>query len=275
MSRLYSPFRYPGGKTWLVPRIRQWLESIPRPKYFVEPFAGGAIVGLTIAFDGLADRVILVEKDEQVASVWNTIINDDGGAEWLARRISDFDLAAETFHHVISDRPADTRELAFQTIVQNRIKRGGILADGAGILKKGEGGKGIYSRWYPETLKRRILAIRQIKGRIHFIAGDGIDVIKKYTEDEAAIFFIDPPYTASAKKAGTRLYKYHQLDHAMLFQLVSRVKGDFLMTYDDDEEVHKLVREHHFQHKKIAMNNTHHNTLNELLIGKNLTWLGM
>ncbi len=23
-----SPFRYPGGKTWLVPRIRQWLKSL-------------------------------------------------------------------------------------------------------------------------------------------------------------------------------------------------------------------------------------------------------
>jgi hypothetical protein len=23
-----SPFRYPGGKTWLVPRVRDWLKSI-------------------------------------------------------------------------------------------------------------------------------------------------------------------------------------------------------------------------------------------------------
>ena len=24
-----SPFRYPGGKTWLVPRLRRWLSSLP------------------------------------------------------------------------------------------------------------------------------------------------------------------------------------------------------------------------------------------------------
>ena len=37
-----SPFRYPGGKTWLVPYIRQWLSSLPaRPHEFIEPFAGG------------------------------------------------------------------------------------------------------------------------------------------------------------------------------------------------------------------------------------------
>ena len=42
-----SPFRYPGGKTWLVPRVRQWLASIERPHELIEPFAGGAIVGLS------------------------------------------------------------------------------------------------------------------------------------------------------------------------------------------------------------------------------------
>lgn len=46
--RLLSPFRYPGGKTWLVPEIRRWLLAArTRPSVFVEPFAGGAIAGLT------------------------------------------------------------------------------------------------------------------------------------------------------------------------------------------------------------------------------------
>ena len=26
-----SPFRYPGGKTWLAPRVRQWLLSLFLP----------------------------------------------------------------------------------------------------------------------------------------------------------------------------------------------------------------------------------------------------
>ena len=41
---LRSPFRYPGGKTWFVPRVRQWLISQPnKPTEFVEPFAGVAL----------------------------------------------------------------------------------------------------------------------------------------------------------------------------------------------------------------------------------------
>lgn len=55
-----SPFRYPGGKTWLVPRVRRWLLSLPkRPSEFFEPFAGGAIVALTVAAERLADHVTL------------------------------------------------------------------------------------------------------------------------------------------------------------------------------------------------------------------------
>src|SRR3989337_432348 len=92
-----SPFRYPGGKTWLVPRIRQWLRSYSfRPQRFIEPFAGGAIVGLTVAFERLAESVILAERDEQVASVWQTIINTPGGAEWLAKKIIEFKLTPES-----------------------------------------------------------------------------------------------------------------------------------------------------------------------------------
>ena len=43
-----SPFRYPGGKTWLIPTVRQWLKQERRiPKELIEPFAGSAIVSLT------------------------------------------------------------------------------------------------------------------------------------------------------------------------------------------------------------------------------------
>src|SRR6266404_6072606 len=67
-----SPFRYPGGKTWLVPRIRQWLRSLnPRARELAEPFAGGGIVALSALFDNLAQKIVLVEKDADVAAVWN------------------------------------------------------------------------------------------------------------------------------------------------------------------------------------------------------------
>lgn len=41
-----SPFRYPGGKTWLVPYARTWLSNLyPKPAVLIEPFAGGRLSG--------------------------------------------------------------------------------------------------------------------------------------------------------------------------------------------------------------------------------------
>src|SRR3990172_5504211 len=86
-----SPFRYPGGKTWLIPQIRAWMNSQPKkPSLLVEPFAGGGIVGLTAAFERLADRVLMVELDEQIASVWEALLG--GEADCLADRILNFKM---------------------------------------------------------------------------------------------------------------------------------------------------------------------------------------
>ena len=54
--RQISPFRYPGGKTWLVPVAREWLASLGRPAHLLEPFAGGGVIGLTAAAEHLADE---------------------------------------------------------------------------------------------------------------------------------------------------------------------------------------------------------------------------
>lgn len=268
-----SPFRYPGGKTWLVPRIYQWLDSLPhRPACLVEPFAGGAIVGLTAAAERLANHVILVEIDDQVAAVWETIINRGEGL-WLAEQIGDFKLTGENVERLLSRDDPTPQERALQTIVRNRVNRGGILAEGAGRLKSGENGRGISSRWYPATLRRRIIGIDAIRDRLSFIHGDGLEVIRQYIGNNEAVFFIDPPYTASEKKPGSRLYTHWQVDHVDLFRLARRLEGDFLMTYDNVPEVKELADQHGFDSEVVAMKTTHHAQQTELLIGRDLSWL--
>lgn len=264
-----SPFRYPGGKTWLVPRIRQWLKQPVRE--FIEPFAGGGIISLTVAAEQLADHVTMVELDEQVAVVWTTLIEEGDGA-WLAERIVSFDLIHDSLRDVLAKETCSVRERAFQTILKNRTFRGGILAPGAAPLKQGENGKGIRSRWYPETLKRRILDIDAIRHRLTFIEGDGLEIIKQNTHRADATFFVDPPYTVAGKRAGRRLYKYADLNHQELFRMMSTVAGDFLMAYDETGEVRELAKTHGFDTELVAMKNTHHAEMSELLIGRNLDW---
>jgi DNA adenine methylase len=269
-----SPFRYPGGKTWLVPHLRSWLRSLgTRPGHFYEPFAGGGIISLTVGFEELADHTHVCELDEDVAAVWKAIFGRD--AKWLTTRIKTFDLTVESVSAELEKSSKSVRQRAFNTILKNRTFHGGILADGAGFIKHGENGKGIRSRWYPETLCRRIENIAEIKDRFEFQQRDGMDLIDEHKADLDAVFFIDPPYTAggSGKRAGRRLYKYSELDHERLFDLAKEIKGDFLMTYDNDPEVLSMARKRGFQTALIPMKNTHHAKMLELLIGKDLRWM--
>jgi DNA adenine methylase len=267
-----SPFRYPGGKTWLVPLFRRWIMSLPsQPTTFVEPFAGGGIISLTAAFEWLADKVVMVELDEQIAAVWQTILGGD--AKWLAKRLLTFELTPESAKAELSKPPRSNREFAFQTVLKNRTAHGGILAEGAGVLKNGENGKGILSRWYPQTIGKRITNIELVANRLEFIHGDAFDVLARFQKDRNAVFFIDPPYTAGGKRAGSRLYTHSEIDHDKLFSFCKKLRGDFLMTYDNAEEVRALAERHGFETKPVAMKNTHHAEMDELLIGRNLDWV--
>lgn len=262
-----SPFRYPGGKTWLVPHVRKWLASLSRkPTEFVEPFAGGAIVGLSVVFEDLAESTTLVELDEAVAAVWRVVLN--GKAAALADRIVEFEVSIQSVRDILDAKPRSLLDKAFATIIRNRMNRGGILAPGASIMKNGENGKGLLSRWYPETLKRRILDISTIANRVRFIQGDGIENLISIAGRRDVAVLIDPPYTV----AGRRLYSHSQVDHEALFKVASYLKGDFLMTYDDAPQVRQLAQQFGFDTQPVAMKNTHHAVMSELLIGRDLSW---
>lgn len=267
-----SPFRYPGGKTWFVPTFRQWMAHMyPKPNTLVEPFAGGGIMSLTALFENLVEKAVMVELDEEIAAFWQSIVN--GEAEWLANRVLTFDLSKETVIRELKKTPNTPREKAFQTILKNRTFHGGILAEGSGFLKYGENGKGIRSRWYPGTLAKRLLNLRHVAARIDFRCGDGLEVMQDFATNQDSVYFVDPPYTAGGKKAGQRLYKHYNLDHELLFTVCESLKGDFLITYDNAEEVKRMARNHGFQMRLIPMTNTHHATMEELVVGRDLSWM--
>ena len=265
-----SPFRYPGGKTWFVPYLRDWLQSKSKlPTRFIEPFAGGAIVSLTVAFERLAKHVMFAELDPGVAAVWRAVLN--GHAEWLAKEILNFEISTQNVRKVLGTSANTLRDKALQTILRNRVQRGGIMAAGAGLIKEGENGRGLMSRWYPETLARRIREINQLKDRLTFVEGDGFALLQEHAADKDAVFFIDPPYTLAAR----RLYTNWQIDHRRLFAAMRRCKGDFLMTYDNTPEIAALAVEFGFQAKPVAMKNTHHAKMTELLIARDLDWFDL
>jgi len=267
--RQLSPFRYPGGKTWLVPVMRQWLSLTPRSnrRFFLEPFVGGGIISLTVAYEQLANTVIMVERDDEVAAVWQVLLEgDDTEVASLCARILSFSVTTEAVQAELNRTDGDLWHRAFRTILKNRMQHGGILAPGASLLKTGENNQGLLSRWYPETLVRRIQTIRQLRHCIRVYHADGFGIIEEYLDDPDVVFFLDPPYTAGGKRAGTRLYRHHAVEHARLFTLMAQARGSFLMTYDESPEVIQWAAVHQFTIHRIPMRTTHHATMSELLI---------
>lgn len=264
-----SPFRYPGGKTWLVPLVRRWLATFPKPiKNFVEPFAGGAIVSLSVLSEALAEDITLVEKDSNVGAVWQTIVSGD--APELGTMIADFDLTEENVRRIFDTpiAPDNTLGRAFATIVRNRVQRGGIMAPGASLMRNGENGRGLKSRWYPETLRNRLLDLHVLHSHIRFHSGDGISFMRTNADNADIVWFIDPPYTV----AGRRLYLHSELDHGELFAQTAKLAGAFLMTYDNTEQIRTLADKHDLQFAEVPMKNSHHAVMSELLISRNLDW---
>ena len=262
-----SPFRYPGGKTWLVPTARKWFAMANDNSVLIEPFAGGGIISLTAIAEHFFNQAIMVELDEDMAAAWQTMLSDD--CDWLMNQISSFKVSAENVNRVVEHATDGVKERAFATIVRNRTNHGGILAKGSGMIKTGENGKGLSSRWYPGTLNKRIAQVNKMQGEILFIHGDAFDVINDYIDNPNAFFFIDPPYTV----AGRRLYNHFEIDHYRLFELVKQIKGRYLMTYDNTEEVKYWSKEFEMAYLTIPMQTTHLITKEELLISNDFAWI--
>ena len=264
-----SPLRYPGGKTWLVPHIREWLATANSPQLLVEPFAGGAITSLTAVMENLAPRCLLVELDQDVAAFWVTALHN---SDQLIERIEEFTPTRDSVGLLEHYQPRTVVERGFRTLVLNRTRRGGILAKGASLTRTGENGKGIASRWYPDTLKQRLTAIAKHASQIDFLAADGMRVLARLLIEPiqpGVAVFIDPPYTAKGKRAGRRLYTHNYIDHALLFHILAQIAdrgGEVLATYDESPEIVALIEQYGFHAVRVMMKNTHHDNIPELVI---------
>ena len=271
-----SPLRYPGGKTWLVPHIRAWLGALESPQLLIEPFAGGGITSLTAVMENLIPRCLMVELDQEVADFWGAALHHN---HQLISQIGDFTLTRESIDALERQQPETVAERGFRTLVLNRTRRGGILAKGAALTRNGENGKGVASRWYPETIKQRLIAIARYASQINFRKADGMAVLEDILGEglhPGTVVFVDPPYTAEGKQAGRRLYNHNYVDHAQLFDILDRIAnegGEVLATYDESPEILNLVAQHGFHAVRVMMKNTHHHQVSELVITNHRVFL--
>ncbi len=59
---------------------------------------------------------------------------------------------------------------------------------------------------------------------------------------------------------------HNEINHEHLFDMMYRVRGMFMMTYDNSPEVVSMARKRGFHIERVPMKNTHHTEVFELLI---------
>ena len=73
----YSPLRYPGGKSKIAPFISLIIEKINIGQcVYVEPFAGGAGVALSLLLNGKVSDIVINDYDKAIYSMWRAILED-------------------------------------------------------------------------------------------------------------------------------------------------------------------------------------------------------
>lgn len=138
-----SPFRYPGGKTWLVPTARKWFTQANEQSELIEPFAGGGIISLTAVAEHYFNHATMVEIDDDMAAAWQTMLSKED-FPWLIDRIGNFVVTAEDINESCIRASLGIKERGFSTIVRNRTNHGGILAKGSGMIKQEKADEGFH-----------------------------------------------------------------------------------------------------------------------------------
>ena len=245
MTRLVSPLRYPGGKTCLYALAAFILrENRLERGHYVEPYAGGGGLALSLLFGGHASDIHINDLDPSVWCFWDSVLNRTEQLVQLIQRtpvtIKEWHRQREIHNSGNTSRPL---ELGFATFFLNRTNRSGVIK-GAGVIG-GLNQKGNYKidcRFNREDLVRRVKRVAKYRGRIHLTNLDAIPFMKSIDREipVTSLFCIDPPYYSKGSSLYTNFYGQHE--HEMVSSTVLALRHPWIVTYDDVEEIRAIYR---------------------------------
>ena len=242
-NRYPSPLRYPGGKGKIANYVKLlMLENNLIGSDYVEPFAGGASVALSLLYEDFADEVHINDLNPGVHAFWNAAVHrtDD-----LCELITTTPVDVDTWQQqraVLDDPNPDPLQLAFATFFLNRCNRSGIISGGViGGLNQ-TGPYLIDARYNKPELIRRIRKVGRHRSRIHLTGMDAAEYLEGWIAgDHRTLIYLDPPYFVK----GEGLYDnfYSSGDHARVAALVHQLPQSWIVSYDAVPEILALYRD--------------------------------
>lgn len=267
-----SPLRYPGGKGCLTNLLTDVIDlNDLRGCSYYEPYAGGAGAALGLLRAGVVSDVFINDADLRVGAFWASALTE---TQRFVEKIFAVPLTIEEWRHqretCSNPRAGDRFAVGFSAFYMNRCNRSGVLTGAGPIGGHAQAGKWkLGVRFNREGLAERILALGQLRDRIHASNRDAIEFLKQSLPRGPArkrvLVYLDPPYV----EKGKRLYlnSYEAGDHAKLSRYItSQATLPWVMSYDDTELIRELYFEQQLGELPIRYSLQNKRNANELLI---------
>lgn len=242
LKKRLSPLRYPGGKSKLIDYLYSKL-SQEHLDTFVEVFAGGASLGLSLLDAGIIKKLILNDKDPCVYALWKTILEYPEELTERLRGIVPTHRDLSDAKDLLALDEASTPELAWAFLLANRLSFSGIAKGNPQGGKNGSQ-EALTARWNPKALTERIVRIHSMGDCIEIRNMDACEFLETegYWYDRATIF-VDPPYWEKGKALYTHYYE--EKDHVELAEMLQNMyksfpEPDIIVTYNNHPRIREL-----------------------------------
>ncbi len=231
--RYPSPMRYPGGKGKVANYVKMLFLCNGLVGYdYVEPYAGGAGVALSLLYEEYASHIHINDLDQSVFAFWHAVLNE---TDELCQRIANTAVTIEEWEHqkeVQRSTDVDQMDLAFSTFFLNRTNRSGIIDGGVIGGRDQEGPWKLDARYNVEALTARIRKVARYRNRITLSQMNATDYIREVITGlpQRTFTYFDPPYYVK----GNGLYEnsYRDADHVEVSELVRGVAQPWIVSYD-------------------------------------------
>lgn len=245
MNIYVSPLRYPGGKLKVVDYIKRLYET--NDLYdgtYIEPYAGGASVALSLLFSEYAHTIRINDIDRSIYAFWHSVLNE---TEAICRLISDTEVNMQTWQrqHDLQEHKndIDLLELGFSTFFLNRTNRSGILSAGVIGGKNQTGKYKIDARYNKKDLIERIENIADYSDRIVLTQLDAVKLLGTIKRASKKTFcYLDPPYYVKGKDL--YLNYYNDDDHRKIANAIKKYKGKWIISYDSVSFIKDLYHDY-------------------------------
>lgn len=240
-KKLYSPLRYPGGKAPFAPFIAKVMEvNGVTGGHYLEPYAGGAGVALTLLLDGHASHIHINDADPAIYAFWISVTKHSRA---MLNLLDSTPITIDEWFKWRSvlrgEIQASMVENGFATLFMNRTNRSGILKAGVIGGQKQDGEYKLDARFRKEVVAARIQEIAKHSKNISVYCEDSLGLLSRCSEflPKKSLIYLDPPYYIKGKGLYRNYYEHD--DHVAIAKALQKksFKWPWVVSYDNTEEI--------------------------------------